>query len=216
MRSLILVPAVLLTATPIAAQGFSGVITMRGNDPSSKTTVESKVYIDGDRSAVITRMPEGPMAGQEMRAVNNPAAGRTTVFITAEGMPGMKGLKMVVPHEDAGEDNSSISAKSLGTSQTVAGMRCDDYEVTVDSESMKMCVTEGLGRFQMGAMGAPGRGQAQWTRAFNNRNMFPLKMSTASGMTMEVISIERGGVDAAMFDENTPGYMNAPGMGRNR
>jgi hypothetical protein len=217
MRSLILLPAVLLTAAPLAAQGFTGVITMRGNDPSSGTMVESKVYIDGDRSVIVAKMPEGPMAGQEMRAVNNPAAGRTTMFITMQGMPGMKGMKMVIPHQDgAAEGSTNISAKSLGTSQTIAGMRCDDYEVTVDGEKMNMCVTEALGRFQMSAMGAGGRGQAQWTRAFNNRNVFPLKMSTQAGVAMEVISIERGAVDASLFDENTPGYMNAPGMGRNQ
>lgn len=216
MRPMNLIPAVLLLAAPMAAQDFTGTITMRTTEESSGTAMTMKLYLDGGRQAVVMNAPSGPMAGGEMRMVTNPANGKATMFITMPGMPGGgKGMKMEmdIPN-DASDSDPNITVKPLGTSQTIAGIRCEDYEVTTDGEKINICGASDLGRFRMPSIGGMGRGNANaaWTRAFGNRPVFPLKVWTNSGTAMEVTSIERGAVDQAMFDTNTPGYMNAPGI----
>jgi len=212
MRSVTLMSALMLAA-PLGAQTFEGTVTMRMSVPDGEP-MEMKVHhADGKQAVVMT----GP-GGMDMRMVMNMAESRMTTFMSMPGAPGGGKIKMVSPMNNAGEGagaEADLSVKKLGTTQTVAGMRCDDYEVTdpKTDKPFRMCMTEALGRLNM-PMGGPGQGNSApaWSRAFGNRPIFPLKVwDTDSHVAVEVISVDRGTPDKALFDENTPGYMTAPG-----
>ena len=223
MRSRVLVPALLLLAAPLAAQDFRGSITMRTVETNSGTPLEMRFHFGGDNRMAMTMRPtSGPAAGAEMRMVVNQVNRTVTAFIAAPGAPGGgKGFKMVqqLPDESANADAQDVDVKKLGTSQTVAGYKCDDYEITARGETARICATESLGRFMMlqgGPMGG-GRNAPPWAKAFGDKPMFPLKVTSPDGLTtVEVVSIEPGTPDAALFDENTPGYTSMPGMGGGR
>lgn len=221
MRSRTLVPALLLLAAPMAAQDFRGTITMRTVEATSDTPLEMRFHFGPDNKMAMTMRPtSGPAANAEMRMVVNQSTRTITSFIAAPGAPGGgKGFKMVQQMPDDAETEAAagdIQVRKLGTSQTVAGHKCDDYEITANNETGRICATDSLGRFMMLQGGGPmsGRGSSPaWARAFGNKPMFPLKVTSPDGKTsVEVVAIERGTPDAAYFDENTPGYMSMPGM----
>lgn len=215
MRALRHLPVLLLLATPVAAQEFRGTISMRMTTPQT-APIDTKVHIANGKQAMVMTSATGPLAGQEMRIVINPAANRMTTLVSTTMMPGAKGFKVVSDMTPAGTsgNNASATAKALGTHQTVAGMRCEDYDVTVNGQVMKMCVTEALGRFSLPEMsGSGGAQRAAWVSAFGNRAVFPLKLSSAdSKMTMEVTAVDRGTPAASLFDENPEGYVAPPAM----
>ncbi len=223
MRPRHLLPAMLLLAPTLAAQEFTGTISMRMTRPGSNDVVDTKVHVRDGKQAMVMTSPTGPMAGSAMRIVMNPAANRMTMLIATDMLPGAKGLKQVseMPSADAGSSGAAApTAKSLGTHQTIIGMRCDDYEVTIEGQTIQMCVTEALGRFSFPDMSPNGRGRAEsWTSAFGDRAVFPLKLTRSGGMSMEVTGVDRTAPAAALFDENPEGYMTAPtgmpGMRRN-
>lgn len=217
MRWFKLVPVALMFAAPLTAQEFHGTVSMRMTDAQGQT-VDTKVYVGRDKQAMVMTTPSGPMAGTEMRIVINPAANRVTILMATDMIPGSKGMKVVNEIGAApgpSTANASPTAKPLGTSQTIAGMRCDDYEVTADGMTYKLCVTEALGRFTLPDMSANARGPQRpgWMGAFGNRPVFPLKLSSNDGkLTMEVTSVVRGMPAAALFEENPEGYTTPPGM----
>jgi hypothetical protein len=179
----------------------------------------------------------GPMAGMEVRSIYDPKANTmTTLMPMIAGManlPGManaKGMKTVVDlskmQGGAGANvggSANGDLKKLGTSQTVAGMPCDDYEASSSNgQTMRMCVTSALGRFTMpqmgGGMGRSASPPPAWAHAFGNKPMFPLKVwSTDGKMAMEVTAIDKGSVPSSMF-EVPDGYVDVAammgGMGR--
>ena len=211
----------LLLAAPAAAQNFEGVVTMQTR--AEGNTIQMKAYLTDARQAMVMQMPAsaGPMAGAEIRMVIDPATRKVTMLVPTgpnSPMPGVKGMKMVVDMQDVANEASdaNTSLRKLGTSQTIAGMKCDDYEVTTDDGTIKMCTTTALGRYMMpemsGRAGPPG-GVPEWAQAFGNDPVFPLKVWNDEGtMSMEVISVERGAVPAAMLDDSPAGYMSAGGM----
>ncbi len=111
-----------------------------------------KYLVKGDQMAVIMKAGAdsgGPMAGAEIRVIMDPKAGKSTVLIPLTGdmaapvggMGGgnMKGIKQVVDlNQMAGrEDTTSPEVKALGTSQTIAGHKCNDFEVTDGKETSR-------------------------------------------------------------------------------
>jgi hypothetical protein len=210
MRASVLLLFALLPAAPLAAQ-FEGTITMKMSSPEmGNEAVEAKYYIKGDQFAMgmIAPASAGPMAGQEIRMLFNPAAQKMTMLMPVAGemaamMGGAKGIKMEMdlkdlPKEDAKAPEGSV--KALGTSQTIAGRKCDDYEVTSEGEAFQMCLADGLGRFMMAAGGGMGRDASvpKWAR--NLAGKFPLKVSDKRGRgMMEVTAISEGAVPASAF-----------------
>lgn len=210
MRTATLFLLALLPAAPLAAQ-FEGTITMKMSDPAmGKESIEAKYYIKGDRFAMGMTAPAsaGPMAGQEIRMLFNPSAQKMTMLMPVAGemaamMGGAKGIKMEMDLKDLPTDNAKApegSVKKLGTSQTIAGRACDDYEITSDGDPFQMCLTDGLGRFMMAAGGGMGRDASvpKWAR--NLEGKFPLKVSDKRGRgMMEVTAITEGTVPASVF-----------------
>ena len=233
MLASVLLP--LAAAAPLAAQQFEGTVNMKmtGTGPNAEG-MAMRVAIKGDQQVTIITLPAnaGPMAGQEVRAIMDPKTQTVTTLMpmpagmgAMAGMPDAKGMKMIVDlSKMRGEAaNSKADVKKLGTTQKIAGMSCDDYQITDENgKSVKACITSSLGRFMLpdmnGGMGrrGGGGGQPAWAKAFGDRPAFPLKVWSDDGNTnMEVTSVERAPVPASLF-EIPDGYVDMSAMMRGR
>ncbi len=221
MRKLLPLLLLPLLAAPLAGQEFEGSIAMKMTGKDLPEPMTMTFYVGGGRQAMVMAMPSGPMAGKEVRMVINPATSKMTMLMPMPpGMPGNgKGMKTVMDFgkmaDQAESKAGTATVKALGTSQQVAGMKCDDYQVTTKDETINLCMTDKLGRYAFPDMAGRGRPQLpEWTAAFGDKNVFPLKVWKDDGsMTMEVLSVKRGPVDAAILDDSPEGYMAMPGMG---
>jgi hypothetical protein len=203
----------LLTAAPLAAQQFEGTVNVRMMAPNGQPS-DMKFHFRDGKQAILVKGLVGPMAGAESRIVVNSADNRMTMFIDAPGAPGGGKFKMSSPIDASAGNGSApdVTVRKLSSSQTVAGMRCDDYEITSGGRTTMVCSTEALGRFTMPGAGGPRNAEPEWARAFGNRAFFPLKVWSGNTTVFEVLAIDRARPDSALFDENTPGYMAMPGM----
>ncbi|MBA2292614.1 MAG: DUF4412 domain-containing protein [Gemmatimonadales bacterium] len=199
--------------SPLAAQ-FEGVIHVRiGGATGSNTAMNAAMSVKGDRSVMTLAMPAsaGPLAGADVRVIADPAAGTTTVLMPMPpGMPAMgnaKGMKMVMTTDDIVSDANATKGelKKLGTSQVVAGMKCADWELTMKNEApVRMCLTDGMGRFMMMDITGRGRPGAQsmpkWAKRIYEDKLFPLKVwSGENDVAFEVTSVERKAIPASIF-----------------
>lgn len=216
-------------ALPLGAQAFEGTINMRMTSPESPDPIATTMHIKGDLMAMVMTFPAsaGPMAGIEARMILDQGAKKMTMLMPMPpgipAMPGAKGMKIVTDLTKAQAEAAKApepTVKKLGTSQTIAGMSCDDYQTTSGGETTNMCVTDKLGRFTMPSSG-PRSVPPAWARAFGDKPMFPLKVwTTTSGnsVAMEVTSVKRGTVPADVFDTSPAGYQDMSammgGMGR--
>jgi hypothetical protein len=218
---LLLVP---LLAAPLAGQDFEGTVSMKMEN-QGVGAAEVTVHIRGDMSAFAITLPSGPPAGMGMRMIMNGSTRKVTMLMPAmPGMPlpaGSKGIKMVTDFPDQGDAggkdaDANVKVTALGTSQTIAGMKCDDYAIENNGQKMNMCVSTSMGSFRMPDMAGPGQRSAPpaWVRALGNKPMFPLKVWSTEGnaVAMEVTSVKRGSVPAEAFNENAPGYTDMSAM----
>lgn len=222
MRIGILLAFPLLAVVPLGAQQFEGAINVRLS-VSKDDEVTGVMLAKGERVALTMTLPAsaGPMAGQEARMIVSPDATSMTMLLPMPaGLPAMggaKGMKMVVKLDDVSKSDTDRIAKSelkkLGTSQTVATMKCDDYELAVEGEKpTRMCLTDGMGRFVFPSMGGRGAGEPSWTRKIRQKGLFPLKVWTTDGnVAMEVTAVTRKTIPASAF-VIPEGYMDASGM----
>ena len=220
MRKLLPLLLLPVLAAPVAAQDFEGSIAMKMTSANTPEPITMTFYHAGDRQAMVMAMPSGPMAGKQVRMVINPTTKKLTMLMPMPpGMPG-KGMKMVMDFgtmaDQAEAKTTDAKVTALGTSQKIAGMSCDDYEVTTQDETIKICMTDQLGRYNFPTMTGRGRPQLpEWASAFGNKPVFPLKVWKDDGsMSMEVTTIQRGPVDPTLLEDNPEGYMSMPsGMG---
>lgn len=235
-RMLVPVLLSLAAAVPLAAQQFEGTVNMKMKGSAGGQNAEGmamRMAIKGDQQVTIVTLPEnaGPMGGQEVRAIMDPKTQTVTTLMPMPpgiaamvGQPDAKGMKMIVDLSKSTGPVASAKAeiKKLGTTQKIAGMSCDDYQITDENgKSVKACVTSSLGRFVLpdmsGGMGRRGGGgQPAWARAFGDRPAFPLKVWSEDGSTnMEVTSVDRSPVAASLF-EIPEGYVDMSAMLRGR
>jgi len=218
----------LIPAAPLAAQ-FEGTINIKTYDADGMVDSKGfKVAIKGDMQATTVTLSEsaGPMAGKEVRSIYDSKANTVTMLIPMPpNMPMMaamadaKGMKNVIDLSKLSnrEDDSKIEIKKLGTSEKIAGLDCDDYEITTNKGSpTRACVTDALGHFMFpqsgGGMGARGSAPPAWARAFGNKAAFPLKVWEPGGkVSMEVTSVEKGSIPASAF-EIPAGYVDMAAM----
>ncbi|HET9064904.1 MAG TPA: DUF4412 domain-containing protein [Gemmatimonadales bacterium] len=220
----------LLLTLPLGAQGFEGTLNMRMTSAGTSEPITTTMHIKGDVMAMVMTLPAsaGPMAGMEARMVLDQGARKMTMLMPMPAgmpaMPGAKGMKIVTDLSKMESESAKLpepTLKKLGTSQTVAGMACDDYQVTSGQDVTNMCVTDKLGRFTLPS-GGVGSQPPAWARAFGNKPMFPLKVWTTTdgnSVAMEVLSVKRGAAPAGVFDVSPAGYqdmsaMMGGGMGR--
>jgi hypothetical protein len=185
--TLILLP-VALASVPLAAQNFEGTVALRLNGTQSMTW-----KIKGERSQVTTGTA---VAGRtQMRTIIDRDAKTSTMLMPLPGgLPGtqgVEGIKIVAPmdaeSEESGSD-SSFTMKKLGTSQTIAGLKCDDYEVS-DSLATHLCLTTALGSFMLPSA-VPGLGSLMG----GGGGLMPLRSLGGDGSAPAVFSIPGGRV----------------------
>jgi hypothetical protein len=230
-RAALILFAQVLCAAPMAAQ-FEGTVSMTVSGTGAGE-VSMKMAIQGDRQATIMTLPmsAGPMAGMEMRVVLDPKTNIATSLIPVPpalsqfpGLANAKGIRTEIDlakvASDAGADHSA-TIKKLGTSQRIAGLVCDDYEITPSKgTSVTACVTESLGHFVFpqfgGGMGGGASAVPAWASAFGDKPSFPLKVRSADGtIAVDVTSVEKGRVDASLF-EIPEGYVDMATLFRGR
>ena len=96
-----------------------------------------------------------------------------------------------------------------GKKDTVAGMECEIVEV----DDMDICGVNKFGTYLFGGSAMRGVVPA-WQQALLDDGFFPLRVTRAGEVQMEVTKIERRAVDAKMFE--VPGHftrMQLPGRG---
>lgn len=229
--SLLLLP--LVAALPLGAQGFEGTMTMRVGAPDG-TMMDVRYMIKGEKMGMTATAPAsaGPLAGAEVRIIVDQAAKTMTMMMPlpagmGNGMlpPDTKGIKMVNPIAPveasaggAGGSTAPVEFKKLGTSQTIAGLKCDDYEATTDGQTTRSCFATSIGMFAYpnlgGGMNGRGRGAAAptWSKGLASAPGFPLKVwSTDGKVAMEVTAIDRSAVPASSF-EVPAGYVDLGAM----
>ncbi len=201
----------LLAVVPLAAQ-FEGTVTM--NVPGTKEASEMTYYLKGTQVAASIPIKSGQMAGQTMRMIWD-LPGHKMTMLMPMAMGNAKGIKSVTDM-NMDEKVSTSDVKPLGTSETIAGYKCDDYEVIENGKpTSRFCVTHELGFFAYAAMSGAGRAAASpgWVKAFGNRPMFPLKVTNSDGkVVMEATAVRREPVGAEVFTV-PDGYMDMSGMG---
>src|ERR1035437_1278374 len=238
LTSLLLVLALPVVAGRAAAQGFEGTVTMTMASTFRGKTSEGtiKTATKGDRT--VTTLVLGPgvgiPAGVEVRTIIDRKANTlTTLTPMPPGMtmpPAMtggvdaKGFKKVEPLSDQSDlGGMSLDAKpdirKLGTSETIAGMSCDDYEIKEEKAAlMRACITTALGEFAFpisgrGMMGGRGSATPGWARAFDGKPGFPLKLLSSDGsVALQVTEIDKTPVADSAF-EVPEGYVKMPGRG---
>lgn len=198
-------------ALPLAAQ-FEGTIVMKMDANGKPETMTW--YVRHDQLAMSMAMSQAdPHATGEFRMVIDQAHHTSTMLIPmtpemAKGMGAMagnaKGMKMVTTTDSMqfSEDKDAQITK-LGTSETIAGVSCDDYLIVGKDkkDATKACITDKMGGFVFPTTGM-GRGNSapSWSRAFGGRAAFPLKVVDNDGkVQMEAVSVTRGPVPASEF-----------------
>jgi len=221
-----LAPAVMLQvllALPAAAQ-FEGTISMKVS--ASGSDMMMTMSIKGDQQSNVMTLPPsaGPMAGMEARTIIDPTTNTATTMLPLP--PGMaqipilanaKGIKTVLDlSKNTGDAwGSHAQIKKLGTSQRIAGLACDDYEIIpAKGKPLQACVAESLGRFVFpqtgGGMGGRANGgpAPAWATAFGGKPGFPLRVTESDGnVVLEVLSVTRAPVSPGLF-EIPDGYVD--------
>ena len=216
-RSTLLYLLPVLAAAPLAAQAFEGTVMMRMPVGGTALT-DAKYMIKGDKIAAIMTMGPGagPMAGKEMRMITDRTAMTMTMLIPIE-MAGMKGMKQVIDLKKAAAAHTKtpVEAKALGTSDVVAGYKCDNFEITDGKRVSTLCITRELGTFIYPSGGMMGRGGGDapaWVTAMRDHPGFPLRVSDHDGkVIMEVTGVKKGNVPSDTF-EIPEGYSDMGGM----
>jgi hypothetical protein len=227
-RSVLLGFALAAAAAPVSAQGFEGTVMIKGDASDPNTMLNQKWSIKGSQMAITGTLNPASANGMtgEIKILVDWATKKSTTLIPIApemaarfgGMGGadMKGIKMVADIPAAQSGGAAAAMKKLGTSQTIAGFKCDDYEETGASPAHQMCISTELGKFTMpgagGGRGRAGGGAPSWAGAIGDAG-FPLKVWTPGGkVDFEVTSVEKGSVAASVF-EVPAGYVD---MGRGR
>jgi hypothetical protein len=231
-----------LAAERAAAQGFEGTVTMTITSTtaaSQSNDITMKMATRGDRSVTTITMGSsaGIMAGMEVRTIIDRNANTvTTLTPLPPGMPmpssmtggvNAKGFKMVTPFSGMGVTGGRASdvkpeIRSLGTSETIVGLSCEDFEITMaGSTPYRACITRALGTFtypmsgrgMTGGRGGGASSSPEWARAFGDKPAFPLKVWHTDGkVALQVTAIDKSPVAESAF-EIPEGFVTMPGRG---
>jgi hypothetical protein len=200
----------LVAAFPLAAQ-FEGTVVM---DLPSQQGASMTYYLKGNLVAAdISTNSNGPMRVVHM--IFDLPNHKMTMLVPV-AMNGMKGMKMVYDTKnDSSTAASTTDLKSLGTSEMIAGYKCDDIQIIESGKpSGSICMTHDLGFFAYAiASGMGKRASApNWAKVLGDRPAFPLKATDGNGKVVMVArSVQKGSVPAEAFTV-PDGYQDVSGM----
>jgi hypothetical protein len=217
MRALHLLALVTLSAAaPLAAQGFEGTIVIKMADARNGGSMQLTYMIKGDKMAVVIPMSDGKAAGKDMRMIMDNRTHKAVVLMPSDGMGASKGMMMTMDMDKITADaakGAPPEIKDLGTIETIAGYKCEDFAVTQKGEVTTMCISRDLGTFVYPTNPMARGSSPDWIRALGNKPGFPLKVTSSNRKeSVEVVSIQKGSVPADAFTI-PEGYMDASGIG---
>ncbi|MEO5800072.1 MAG: DUF4412 domain-containing protein [Gemmatimonadales bacterium] len=225
MRTILLLAGSLLALAPDAP--FEGTLTVRVGGPGGTGAMVMKLTAKGTKVLTVMALPGN---NQELRSVTDNKAHTTTNFTPfppgmakPAGVADAKGVVTVVKNPVFGppvmKRGEKTDIRALGTSQSIAGYRCDDFEFTGEAGAVtRMCLSKQLGAIFPGVMGGKNlNGQATpWAAALGDKPMTPLKVWRPGGETiLEVIEVKRQLVSPHVFDA-PPGYIDIATAMKNR
>lgn len=214
-RSALLSLLPLLAAAPLASQAFEGVVMIK-MPTAGPAAGEARYMIKGNKMVTVMTMGgnSGPMAGKEMRMITDRAAMKSTMLIPME-MAGMKGMKMEIDlNAQAAKAGHAAEITSLGTSDVIAGYKCENIAIKDGKNTTTVCMSTQLGTFAFPSSGMGGGGGAPgWATALSSHGGFPLRVTGTDGkVVLEVTHVKPGPVSAEEF-VIPDGYTSMPGMG---
>lgn len=198
--------SIVASANAQAPKSFEGKLGIKIGQGSQTQLLST--LIKGDRALISIPQPSG-----EVRMLIDGSARTMTILTSLNG----QGLKLTTPMEkDSSPKGGPVTLpKKLTTSQTVAGLKCDDYRM---EDSTTACLTSGLGKIFLpssnnlssGLGGLPNLGGgnspmqisavSKWADGLPD-NLFPLKaMDKDRKVVYEVTSITRQAVSDASFE----------------
>lgn len=214
MRIVKLLTLVTVVATPLAAQRFEGTVdaVTKGGSQDSKM----ELFVKGDRIAAKLDMPagRGPASGKEGRMIIDWPTMTMTILIPME-MGGAKGMKMVTDMRKAAADaGPPPTIKPLGTSEVIAGYKCENMLVSNKKGSTTVCMSDQLGHFGIPSGGPMGAGNFSQVEQFLMAHPgFPLRVTENDGkVSFEVTKVMPGTVPDDIFTI-PDGYMDMSAMG---
>jgi hypothetical protein len=185
-----------LTAATLAAQSpFEGAIAMTLTAESGKTNDVSYLVKGGK-----IRMEMAGNRGEPMVMIFDIAEKKMLMVMTAQKMYMEQEIGEVAA--DAAEKGQQAKIARTGKTETIAGYKCEHITVTAADESTSdVCVAKGLGAFRM-PMSGGGRGgpptDPAWQSSLGDGG-FPMKVQKGDKVTMEVKSVDKKPLDAALF-----------------
>lgn len=202
--------ALLLLPLSLAAQRFEGTLKVRVGGPGGTGAMLMSVTVKGDKVLNVMALPG---MNREVRSITDNKARTMTSYTPfppgmvvpsgvakAKGVIAVQKLSALAP---APKQAGKSDLRPLGTSQTIAGYKCDDFELTGETgDVVRMCLSTSLGGVMMESVGPTPDGKpAPWARALGNKPVTPLKMWSSNGNTiLEVVAIKRELVSSHAFD----------------
>jgi hypothetical protein len=220
VRLVITTGLLFLVAAPgiVSAQKeFEGAVTMNMNTAGMSVDVLTLSKAGKVRQ-------EMSMMGQNMVSIIDASAGTGLVLMPAMQMYMKLDLKALA---DQAGNHEMPKITPAGTTETIVGHTCENYNLEMQSGTMVMCVAKDLG-FYTGSLSTqgPGAGGNASMQAYMDvfkqtfkDGFFPLKMTMSAegqSMTMTVTRIEPKPVSDDQFKLDIPaGYteMKMPGRG---
>ncbi len=207
-----------LFASPLAAQGFEGIVSYKMFGMNGKSS-EMTTSIKGShvRTAMIAE-------GQEMTMLLDGQSSTMTMIMAEQKMYMTMDLKGAADRalRMKPADVTPPKITPLGTTEIIAGRSCENFQVETEKSKAEFCNTKGMGNF-MTARSPMGGGTSPLGdldnvayRAYFKDGFFPLRVSSYENGTRKVVieatRIEPKALDAALF-QVPAGYteMKMPG-----
>lgn len=206
-----------LVAGSVSAQGFEGVVTYQITGHGGQKT-ELAMTIKG---GLIRTDMSGE--GHQMAMIMDADAQKMTMIMPEQKMYMTTDMKAMSERWKGMYDSLAPKITSLGTSETIAGRKCENYQVESNGKKTDLCVAKGMGTFMM-PRGPMGRGPASDVAALNSEaygkyfkdGFFPLRVMDLEEkrVVMEATRVEPKPIAASEF-QVPAGFtqMNMPNMG---
>jgi hypothetical protein len=181
---------VLAAASAFAdAKPFEGVVSYQVTRPGSDTPMDMKMSLSGGKWRIDG---QGPRGGQGAIIVD-PKAKTMITLMTAR--------KMYMSRTFAPKPKPAAAPKitKTGKTDTVAGYKVEEWEVTAGDKTSEMWVTNEIGSMNFALMGGAQSASVDIPEEIKNGGFFPLRIEGAKGVKMEATKVEPGALDPSLF-----------------
>jgi hypothetical protein len=203
-------------ASPPLGSTFEGAITLQTSSPH-RPAAEVTLLTKGDKIRL-----DVTHNGQVAHSILDSEKKQILVLMDAQKMA----MTMAVPPPAKQPNPAMPTVTKTGKHETVAGHDCEDWEVAeLNGTHTQVCVAEGIGFFDFGAIAPPSAASqfGSWLAELRDKQEFPLRAITTDAGGKEQSRMEVTKIDAHPLDDSTftlpAGYKlvnmpaGMPGMG---